>query len=248
MSDNLIKVAIIMSTYNGEKYLREQIDSILNQKNVDVELFIRDNGSSDSTAEIISDYAVKNHNVIFWNKDSIINRGIRDSFLTLLKEVCDEYTDINYFAFADQDDVWKSEKLYAAVKMIEENADRETPTLYYSNKTFVDADLNLISEEHIKYYGDFFEALWPSLASGCTMVFNKKMAEMSVRHLPIQYSSFPRCRSGSLKPSARVSIITMAEYSPSLQGALSKSAILCLRQRAKPSAAICTQPTLRPRS
>lgn len=183
------KIAVIMSTYNGEKYLKEQIDSILDQKNVDVELFIRDDGSTDSTAEIISDYAVKNHNVIFWNKDNIINIGIRDSFLTLLKEVCDEYTDINYFAFADQDNVWKPEKLYAAVKMIKENADRETPALYYSNKTFVDADLSLISEEHIKYYGDFFEALWPSLASGCTMVFNKKMTEMAIRHLPIQYSS-----------------------------------------------------------
>ena len=189
MNDNFIKVAVIMSTYNGEKYLREQIDSILDQKNVDVELFIRDDGSNDSTAEIINEYADKNNNVIFWNKDNIINLGIRDSFLTLLKEVCDEYTDINYFAFADQDDVWKPEKLDAAVKMIEENADRETPALYYSNKTIVDANLNIISEEHIKYYGDFFEALWPSLASGCTMVFNKKMAEMAVRHLPIQYSS-----------------------------------------------------------
>lgn len=189
MSDNLIKVAIIMSTYNGEKYLREQIDSIIEQKNVEVELFIRDDGSNDSTIEIISDYAVKNNNVIFWNKDNIINLGIRDSFLTLLKEVFDKYTDINYFAFSDQDDVWKLEKLDTAIKMINEQADEETPALYYSNKTFVDANLNFISEEHIKYYGDFFEALWPSLASGCTMVFNKKMAEMAVKHYPTQYTS-----------------------------------------------------------
>lgn len=178
-----------MSTYNGEKYLREQIDSILDQKNVDVELFIRDDGSKDKTPDIINEYVEKYNNVVFWNKDNIVNLGVRDSFLTLLKEVCDKYTEINYFAFADQDDVWRSEKLDVAVKKIEENADRETPALYYSNKTFVDAELNLISNEYIKYYGDFFEALWPSLASGCTMVFNKKMAEMSVRYLPIQYSS-----------------------------------------------------------
>ncbi len=190
MSENLIKVAVIMSAYNGEKYIREQIDSILGQKNVDVELFIRDDGSTDSTAEIISGYAGKNNNVFFWNRDNIINLGIRDSFLTLLKEVCDKHTDINYFAFADQDDVWKQDKLSAAVRLMrEQNSDKAKPMLYYSNKTFVDAELHLIQEEQIKHYGDFYDILWPSLAYGCTMVMNRPLVKLAVSEIPTQYRS-----------------------------------------------------------
>ena len=54
------KVAILLSTYNGERYLREQIDSILNQKNVDVDLYVRDDGSHDRTIELLKDYAEAN--------------------------------------------------------------------------------------------------------------------------------------------------------------------------------------------
>ena len=183
----LEKVAIIMSTYNGEKFLREQIDSILLQENVDIRLFIRDDGSKDNTTKIINEYSKENDNVIFWNKDCILNLGIRDSFLSLLKDVYEKYADIEYFAFADQDDVWNPKKLSTAIKKIAENKDR--PTLYYSNKTFVDADLNLIFEENIKYYGDFYEVLWTSLASGCTMVMNRAVVQLSVRIFP-EYAGY----------------------------------------------------------
>lgn len=183
MEDN--KIAIVMSTYNGEKYLREQIESILNQKDIQAALFIRDDGSKDRTVNIIEEYSSKTDNVAFWNRGNVSNLGVRDSFLNLLKEVSEANPDIQYFAFADQDDVWKPEKLSTAVKMMKErNYNKECPALYYSNKTFVDADLNLISEEHIKYYGDFFEILWQSLASGCTMVMNRTMCNLAVRRLP----------------------------------------------------------------
>ena len=178
-------VAVIMSTYNGELYLKEQLDSILTQDGVKVKIFIRDDGSTDITPEILSEYADKYNNVIFSNPDNRINLGVKDSFLSLLKEVSNNNPHIEYFAFADQDDVWKSDKLSAAVNMIEkQHADAQKPVLYYSNKTFVDKNLKTISEESIKYYGDFFEILWPSLASGCTMVFNRILAEYSVRNMP----------------------------------------------------------------
>lgn len=190
MSGNLIKVAVIMSTYNGEKYLKEQIDSILAQNDVDVKLFIRDDGSKDKTPDIINEYVEKYDNVVFWNKDNVVNLGVRDSFLTLLKEVCDKYTEINYFAFADQDNVDKPDKLSAAVKMIEDNNyESDFPTLYYSNKTFCDENLEFISEENIKYYGDFYETLWVNLASGCTMVMNRPLALLSISNMP-KYEGF----------------------------------------------------------
>lgn len=190
MDENETIVAVIMSTYNGDKFLREQIESILLQENVRVMLFIRDDGSRDSTAEIIAEYAETYPNVIFWDKGQIQNLGIRDSFLTLLKEVCFAYPEINYFAFADQDDVWKKDKLSAAVRLMrEQNPDEAKSTLYYSNKTFVDAELHLIEEERIKYYGDFYDILWSSLASGCTMVINRSMVCLAVSEMPTEYPS-----------------------------------------------------------
>ena len=92
-------VAVIMSTYNGEKYLAEQIDSILAQKDVHVELFIRDDASQDSTREIISDYVNKYDNVhadygtnnIGWIRSFIYALGTAPEF--------------DYYALSDQDDV-----------------------------------------------------------------------------------------------------------------------------------------------
>lgn len=184
-------IAVVMSTYNGERYLREQIDSILAQEGVAVKLFIRDDGSRDGTAAIIDEYAAAHPNVVFWNKNDIKNIGVTDSFLTLLRDVHDAEPDIPYFAFSDQDDVWLPDKLAAAVTLMQEREpDREKPALYYSNKTFVDAELKLIEEEHINYYGDFYDILWTSLASGCTFLMNRRMVTMAVCPLPQRFSSF----------------------------------------------------------
>lgn len=174
-SDKLI--AVIMSTYNGELYLAEQIDSILNQEDVDFKLFIRDDGSTDNTPDILLDYSRNYSNVYFCNQGRRKNLGIKNSFMSLLKEVMENNPRIRYFAFADQDDVWKKDKLKSALKlMVESDGKEDHPKLYYSSKTFVDKNLDLISEEKIKFYGDFFDALWASQASGCTMVFNRALA------------------------------------------------------------------------
>lgn len=167
------KVAVVMSVYNGECYIKEQISSILNQKGIQIILFIRDDGSRDSTAKIVGEYSDNYENIIFLNQNNIQNIGIKKSFFTLLREVCEKYNDINYFAFSDQDDYWKEDKIMAAMnqKVIGKK------WLYYSNKTVVDENLNLLKEENIKCYGDLSEAFWGSLASGCTMVFNRELAE-----------------------------------------------------------------------
>ena len=68
------KVAVMMSTYNGEKYLREQIDSILEQEEVEINLYIRDDGSSDDTVEIINDFMENNKNIALLCLNPIIWR------------------------------------------------------------------------------------------------------------------------------------------------------------------------------
>lgn len=173
-----------MSTYNGEKFIKEQINSILSQKDVDVCLYIRDDGSSDSTIEIINDYCRNNKNVRLINKPDEKNVGVLRSFLTLLKYVLNENTEFNYFCFADQDDYWKPEKISKALQMLSRVEDVNEPSLYYSNKTFVNGLLDDPRDENIIYYGDFYEGFYGSLAYGCTMVFNRSLAILTASHIP----------------------------------------------------------------
>lgn len=104
---NTKSVQVVMSTYNGEKYLKEQIDSILSQEGVDVRLYIRDDGSSDRTTDILASY--QEHKNVKIEKGN--NLGFAKSFLTALDE-CDE---ADYYAFSDQDDVWEKDKLSTAI-------------------------------------------------------------------------------------------------------------------------------------
>lgn len=94
-----MKVIVLMSTYNGEKYLKEQIDSILNQVKVEVFLMIRDDGSSDNTIAILKEYERQNRNIKIIKGKNI---GVGNSFMQLLYNSAEA----EYYAFADQDDVW----------------------------------------------------------------------------------------------------------------------------------------------
>ena len=100
------EISICMATYNGEKYLKEQLDSILAQVNTDWKLLIRDDGSEDSTIEIIEDYAEKYPDKIELTTDSFGRLGPCMSFSRLL-----DLADAEYIMFCDQDDVWLSNKI-----------------------------------------------------------------------------------------------------------------------------------------
>ena len=99
----MLKVNILMSTYNGEKYIEEQIQSILNQEEVIIKLYIRDDGSTDNTVKIIESF--NKENIVLFKMSNI---GWKKSSLELTKLV--EYHDDEYYAFSDQDDVWKKIK------------------------------------------------------------------------------------------------------------------------------------------
>ncbi len=105
------RVQVLMSTYNGENYLAEQIESILSQAHVKVSLLVRDDGSADHTPAILTSYAGEHVQI-----DIGKNIGTQKSFLHLI-ECADSNND--YFAFADQDDVWHPQKLQKAVEALE---------------------------------------------------------------------------------------------------------------------------------
>lgn len=158
------KVCVLMSTYNGEKYIEDQINSILAQKNVEVYLLIRDDGSNDQTKEIIQRYAQISERV-----DVILgeNYGAARSFIELLSIVSKEY---KYYAFADQDDYWLEDKLFVAIERIKK--DEGIPCLYHSRQILVDKNRN-----YLKISGHYIERGYTAFpcdnnVTGCTVVFN----------------------------------------------------------------------------
>ena len=169
-------VAVIMSTYNGEKFLAEQLDSILAQEGVHVELFIRDDGSKDSTREILSGYAEKHANI---HLDFGENLGFARSFIKELVAA----PGYSYYAFSDQDDYWKPEKLIAAVTAIkEEEAKYSTkiPIIWHSNFHTSDSKLHIIRTTKLdKRVRSLGSLILRRSVPGCSMVMNSEAQKLS---------------------------------------------------------------------
>lgn len=162
-----MQVAVLMSTYNGEKYIREQIDSILSQIKVNVTLFIRDDGSTDSTVKIITQYTEKYSNIRLLVGENI---GVGNSFMQLLYSLTDEF---DYYAFSDQDDIWLNEKLERAIEKISKNT---VPTLYVSNQILVDKNGRKLGMRYVQKPDlSYMQTLSNNKATGCTMLWNKAL-------------------------------------------------------------------------
>lgn len=160
-----MRVAVLLSTYNGERYLKNQIDSILGQTGVDVTLFVRDDGSSDNTVKILMENKIKGIHVSVGE-----NKGPANSFMEMVYSVPEEF---DYYAFADQDDVWDSDKLLAACLKLNEP---DTPTLYTSNQMIADSDSNDIKKRYnVPPPYDLLNIIDKNYLSGCTFVMNKTL-------------------------------------------------------------------------
>lgn len=171
-------VQILMSTYNGEKYLRQQLDSILSQDYKNISILIRDDGSKDETIKILKEYVEKYSSISYYQGNNI---GAIKSFFDLIKKA-DEKAD--YFAFSDQDDVWLSDKLSHAIKKLERL--KEKIVLYCGKPILVDANLNKIKVK-IRNYDitpSFGNALVENICTGCTAVFNREALELVKNHIP----------------------------------------------------------------
>lgn len=166
-------VNVLMSTYNGEKYLKEQVESIFSQQSVKIFLTVRDDGSTDTTLQLLEELqdAHKGKMVVIKAK----NVGYRRSFLQLLRLA--EETD--YYAFADQDDIWQPEKCIRAIERIK-TLDEEF-SLYASSLTIVDAQLNELSHKSSRNIPNTIESYFTRVRlAGCTYLFTanlKKLAE-----------------------------------------------------------------------
>lgn len=164
-------VNVLMSTYNGEKYLKEQVRSIFSQQNAKIFLTVRDDGTTDTTLQVLEELqdAHKGEIVVIKAK----NVGYRRSFLQLLKFA--EKTD--YYAFADQDDVWQPEKCIRAIERIKTlNAEI---SLYASSLTIVDSQLNELSHKSICNMPNTIESYFTrARLAGCTYLFTANLKEL----------------------------------------------------------------------
>lgn len=172
------KVAVLLSTYNGEKYLKPQLDSIFSQKDVEVIVVVRDDGSTDGTIQILKSYASKHSNVELLLEG---NRGAEMSFHSLCK-YAENHVDADYYAFCDQDDVWQPEKLGKAINKLS-SLENDVPNLYFSNLKMVDCDLNemrnLFADDEVIISKRM--ALIQIFTYGCTCVFNQPALEAYCR-------------------------------------------------------------------
>jgi len=175
MDNHIPTVAVLMSTYNGEKYIRVQLDSIFKQRDVRVKLFVRDDGSTDNTVEILKEYE-KAHPVELLNDGENVGPG--ESFMRLVYKYANE-PGIEYYAFADQDDIWLEEKLSVAVNsVINEEPGSLVPVLYCSNQFLYINDENK-GNRHIKSQSiELIPHMTKNTIAGCTFLFNKSLAKM----------------------------------------------------------------------
>lgn len=167
----LPKVNIIMSTYNGEAYIEEQLNSLLNQTYQNIRIYVRDDNSSDRTLTILQDYERANKIELFTGE----NLGFCRSFFELLREVQDG----DYWSFCDQDDIWNKEKIERAVKGLEEyQGKRDVPLLYYSYSKMIDGNgMDLGIQQPPKNSLCFKRALTGTFGVGFSMVINSQLRD-----------------------------------------------------------------------
>jgi len=171
-------MTVVLATYNGELFIREQLDSILQQSFTDFQIIIGDDASTDSTFSILKEYEERYSDIIcvFQNKHRL---GVVSNFEKLI-----ERADTPYISLSDQDDIWYKDKLLNAVTKLENLHDERTPLLFHS-------DLCVVNDERIKLYDSFFKMRGYSFPKersidimlgrcgvmGNTIVFNQALKE-----------------------------------------------------------------------
>ena len=170
--DKNYKIQILLSTYNGEKYIREQLDSYLALENYEnVKVLIRDDGSTDKTLEILEQYRKKHGFEIISGE----NIGLNASMYELMKN---RDRNCDYYSFSDQDDVWQKDKLVRAIEFLSKE-DNSLPVLYAACSYLTDEDLNINGNTFVpKKKLSFYNAMVQNVCPGHSQVANKALMDV----------------------------------------------------------------------
>ncbi|MGQ7394476.1 glycosyltransferase family 2 protein [Streptococcus suis] len=172
-----MNVNILMSTYNGQEFLAEQIRSIQAQTFTDWMLLIRDDGSRDRTREIIADFAQQDNRIHLINPDSTENLGVIKSFHALVK-----YQRADVYFFSDQDDVWLPDKLQVTLETAQAYP-ADQPLMVYTDLKVVNQDLQVMNESMIRSQShhantELVQELTENTVTGGTSMINHALAEL----------------------------------------------------------------------
>lgn len=178
-NQNIPLVSIALATYNGEKYLQQQIDSLLAQTYQNIEIVISDDGSNDNTLKIIEDYCYKNKNIFLFK--NTISTGVNKNFEHAIKNCKGDF-----IALCDQDDYWLPEKIALLVNNIGDN------TLIYHNSLFIDSEGNsmnrTIADKMNCYSGtDSKSFLLFNCVSGHVCMFKKALLQTALPFPEIKF-------------------------------------------------------------
>ena len=172
-------IAVLLATYNGERFLREQIESLYAQTIKDWTIYVHDDGSTDGTKAILDEYVEKKDNFVVLDYPS--QKGASNNFFSLLKRV-----NASYFFFADQDDVWMSNKMEKClVRMLQiEKSTISKPVLVCCDACVTDEKLKVVSTSlwersgaYPEFLTNFNESAATPFVTGCTMLLNKAAKE-----------------------------------------------------------------------
>lgn len=168
------KVDVLLTTYNTNiKYLKEQIDSILNQTYTNIHLIISDdNSSNEEVKQVLKDYEKQDKRITLYLQEH--NLGYNKNFEFLLGK-----SDAKYIAFSDHDDIWNADKIEKCLKkLIKENVD-----MVYCNSTQIDENGNILHNDYLKYKnvplikGKSHLAISRCIGTGCSQLITKKVKE-----------------------------------------------------------------------
>lgn len=173
--DRTLTIQILLSTYNGEKYLTQQLDSLLGQDYPGFNILIRDDGSSDETCKILAAYQTKHPNIKVTYGENI---GVTKSYFELVKSA-----DGDFYALCDQDDIWLPSKLSRAVSKIQ-TLSNPPSGLYCSALQFVDNNLQPIGQTAPPLYRCLENAVMENIATGCTVVFGEDLRRLFLQADP----------------------------------------------------------------
>ncbi|MDD2448837.1 MAG: glycosyltransferase [Sulfurimonas sp.] len=173
------KIAVLLASYNGTRYIKEQIDSILEQKDVAVTIFISDDLSTDKTLEYLQNVYVQNKNLVYLKSDEKFG-GAAKNFFRLIRDV--DFSSFDFISFADQDDIWYEDKLINAIRTI----DAHNLDGYSSNVlAFWEDGKEMLLDKAQKQakYDYLFEAAGP----GCTYVLTINLANDIKRFINLKW-------------------------------------------------------------
>lgn len=168
-------VAVLMSTYNGEAHLTDQLDSVFGQEGIKIVLYVRDDGSGDGTLRLLRTYAEDNDAAIrIIESQEEGNVGVYESWNLLLEHVPDEF---EYYALCDQDDIWAQGKLARAIEAL--SAKRDQPALYTHNTLAVDGGMRPLREYDFASRPICLESLFARYSVPAhSMVWNQRLMDI----------------------------------------------------------------------